>query len=140
MSEQWIARSDKDTHYTTALAQNALDLESFAVMPSASVQITRVTLWSDQNLDWDLMFFNDAVSQPSADADLHSMNDWIRFTVTDGVQIAATGLFLYSVSGLRLNYKPVDRIFHVGLINRNAAAKNAGATGEVVVELQGITI
>lgn len=136
--EQWLARSDKDLHYTTALAQDAIDLESFAAMPSASVQITRVTVLSDQNLDWDIMFFKNATSQPNTDADLDTLVDWITFAAGDGVQVAGTGLWRYSVSGLRLNYKADDRVFHVGLINRNAVAKNAGATGELVIELQGI--
>lgn len=135
--DSWILRSDKDTHYTTSLAQNALDLESVGFLPTPSVIITRLTLWSDQNLDWDVMFFRTATAQPNADADLDTMVDWFRFLTTDAVQIAGTGLWRYSISGMNFRYNPVDGQAHVGLLNRNAVAKNAGATGEVVIELQG---
>jgi hypothetical protein len=136
--DSWFIRSDKDTHYTTSLAPAAIDLENLGNLPTPSVVVTRVTIWSDQNLPWDVMFFKNATSQPNADADLDTMVDWIRFKVTDGVQIAGTGLWRYSVSGLNFRYHPNDGIAHIGLINRDGAtSKNAGATGELVIELQG---
>jgi len=137
--DNWRARSDKDTHYTTALAQHAIDLESIGALPDGlpGVVIDRVTVWSDQNLDWDVMFFRSATSQPSTDADLDTMVDWISFAVADGVQIAGTGLFRYSVSGINLRYQPTDATFHIGLINRSATPKDAGSDGEFVVELSG---
>jgi len=135
--DSWLLRSDKDVHYTTLLAQNAIDLENIGALPTPAVIITRVTVWSDQNLDWDIMFFRNATSQPNADIDLDAMVDWISFAVADGVQVAGTGPYRYSVSGITLRYQPDDGDAHVALINRNAVDKNAGATGEIAIELQG---
>lgn len=136
----WRLRSDQATHYTTSLAQNALDLETIGNLPSPTVMITRVTIWSDENLDWDIMLFRSAASQPSADPDDDSMVDWISFAVADAVRIAGAGLFRYSVSGLRLLYNPVDSKAHVGLINRNSASKTASPGGDLVVELHGYLV
>ena len=142
-NKHWIERTDKDTHFTASGVQNAMLLETVGDLPNDiqqpnAITITRITVWSKQNLDWDVMLFNNATGQPSADADLHSMVDWVTFLTTDAVRIAGTGLYLYSVSGLSLSYLPDDRQFYIGLINRNATTKNAGTTGEAVVELQGI--
>lgn len=142
-NKHWIERTVKDTHFTASGVQNEILLETVGNLPNDiqqpnAIVITRVALWSKQNLDWDIMLFNNATGQPSADADLHSMVDWVTFITTDAVRIGGTGLYLYSVSGLSLSYLPNDRQFHLGLINRNSVTKNAGTTGEVVVELQGI--
>jgi len=135
--DSWVIRSNKDTLFTTALATNAIDIENLGAAPTPNIIISRVTVLSDQNLDWDLMFFKNNTAQPNADADLDAMVDWVRFEDSDGVQVAGAGLWRYSVSGLELRYASDDGNVYVGLINRNAVAKNAGATGEIVVELSG---
>ena len=145
MQSQWKLRSDKDTHYTTAiLPSGSMDLESFSSLPGndnvqpVAVTINRLSILSDENLPWDVMLFGNATSQPNADADLDSMVHFISFAITDAVQIEGTGLYRYSVSDLDLQYRPDDRTFHVGLINRSlVSSKTAGANGEVVIELQG---
>lgn len=141
----WTVRSDKDTSYTTQiLPSGSMDLESFSSLPGnddvqpIAVTINRLSILSDENLPWDVMLFRNATSQPNADADLDSMVHFVSFADTDAVQIEGTGLYRYSVSDLNLKYKPDDRTFHVGLINRSlASSKTAGANGEVVIELQG---
>lgn len=134
----WTIRSLKGTHFTGALATDAFELENLGPLPASAAIITRVTVWSDENLDWDVFFFNDAANAPDqADLDQDSMVDWIRFTAADGVRIAAAGPYRYSVSGLNLRYDPLDGQAHVMLVNRSVASKTAGATGEVVIELQG---
>ena len=132
-----VTRSNKDTHFTGALATDAMELESFDVQ--SPTKIIRVTLWADQQLDWDVMFFSSSGADDT-DADLDTMIDWVEFTSSDGKQIAGAGLYRYSVSGLDLRFKSTDardsKQVHIGLINRNATSKNAGATGEVVVEVE----
>ena len=135
--DSWTLRSDKDVHFTTALAQNAIDLETIGALPTPAVIIDRITIWSDENLDWDVMFFKNATSQPNADADLDTMVDWMSFLSTDGLQVAGAGLYRYAVTGLELRYHPDDGNAHLGLINRNAASKTAGANGEFVIEISG---
>jgi len=141
----WTVRSDKDNAYTTQiLPSGSMDLESFSSLPSTdnlqpvAVTINRLSILSDENLPWDVMLFRNAVSQPNADADVDAMVHFVSFADTDAVQIEGTGLYRYSVSDLNLKYKPDDRTFHVGLINRSLiSSKTAGANGEVVIELQG---
>jgi hypothetical protein len=135
--DSWRIRSLKGTHFTGALATNAIEMENLGAASTPNVIVTRVTLWSDQNLDWDVMFFRTLASQPNADADVDTMVDWVRFAVADGVQVAGAGLFRYAASGLNIRYAPVDGNVILGLINRNAVGKNAGGTGEVVIELSG---
>jgi hypothetical protein len=107
------------------------------------VRIERITLLSDQNLDWDVVLFDTTFTPPiTTDGDLDPTIDWVSFEVADGVQIAGAGLFRYSFTSLQIVYQNTDAPgqIHVGLVNRNAVAKNAGATGEVVVEIQGVTL
>lgn len=138
--DSWVIRSVKGTHYTTLLAQNAIDLEDLGLYPSPAVVITRVSIWSDQNLDWDVAFFRNNTTQPNADADIDAQIEWVSFEVADGVQIAGAGLWRYTTSGLTLRIHPDDGRAYVALINRNAVDKNAGATGEIVIELQGAVL
>jgi hypothetical protein len=133
----WRLRSLKGTHYTGALVTNAIAISDIGSLPAAGVVISRITLWSDQNLAWDVSLFRSATAQPSADLDLDKMVDWFRFQVGDGVQIAGAGPYRYSVTGLNLRYFPEEGRAIVGLINRDATAKIAGAAGEVVIELEG---
>lgn len=142
--KNWTIRSDKDANYTTQLLPSGLDIESFSNLPGndnvqpVSVEINRVTVLSDQNLNWDVMLFRNNTSQPNADADLDAMVHWVSFTDGDAVQVTDTAdVYRYSLSELNLKYTPDNRVFHVGLVNRSAASKNPGASGEVVIELQG---
>lgn len=128
-------RSDKDTHFTTSLAQDALDIEDLGTVQNPS-KVIRVTVWSDQNLAWDVVLFRTSSGQPATDADLDTMTDWVSFAAGDGVRFNSTGLYRYSVSGLDLRYAGDNNTLYLGLVNRSATSKNAGATGEVVIELE----
>ena len=133
-------KSDKDTHFTDALAQNAVEHENIA-MGNALVGceeciIEGVVLLSDQNLEWDVFFWTRSTNLDT-DADIDTFLDYIKFKQTEGRQIAGTGLWYYSWTNLGIPYKDEDQSeeFHVSLCNRSATSKNAGATGEVVVKL-----
>lgn len=146
----WVVRSDKDVSFTGALATNAMELAvlgsadplSANRVPTQNSLIRRVTVISDQNLAWDVMLFKSTFVPPlTADADLHPLVEWVSFTAADGKQVAGAGLWLYTWTGLSVPYANTDapgRV-HVGLVNRDAVAKNAGAAGEVIVELEGVT-
>lgn len=134
--DTWTIRSDKDAQFTGAIAQNAIELESFGTLVTPKVVISRITILSDQNLSWRLIFFSTAAADDT-DADVDSMVDWFDFVDTSGFQIAGAGLYRYAASGLEFHYGPAGRTLHVALMNLSAAGKNAGATGEVVVEVSG---
>ena len=149
--KRWVVRSDKDTHFTGALATDALELETLGDtagtsqnrVPSFPAIIQRLTVISDQNLAWDVMLFKSTFTPPlSTDCDLHPLVEWLEFKATDAKRVGGAGLYMYTWTSFEIVYTNTDAPgqIHVGLINRDAVAKNAGATGEVIVELQGVTM
>lgn len=150
-------RSDKDTHFTGALATNALETESFGDLRVHAGEIVSVNLQSDQNLDWDIFFFG-TTDFNNADLDSSIFLGRVRFAAADGVQIAGSGQFFYDtciasayafrpffyVDKTWLDLDDEDKLdratnpiqLHVGLVNRSATSKNAGATGEVVINVE----
>jgi len=136
--------SDKDTHFTTALAQNASESENLllptaldGVNGNARSIIRGITVISDQNLDWQLVFFN-SDTFVNADIDLNTAIASYKFTAsTDALQVGGSGSYYYFKDGLNLPYLDADNTgeLHVLLVNRSATGKNAGATGEVVIKV-----
>ncbi len=134
--------SDKDTHFTGALAQDAIENENisfpsdFSTAQMQKLKIHQISIQSDQALDWDLILWSDDgfADTSDIDSDPHIIAE--TFLASDAVQIAGANQTYY-------RYNPVTPILyidkdnsgelHVGLINRSVTAKNAGATGEVKV-------
>lgn len=131
--------SDKDTHFTGALATNAGEDENITGLKNNAILITGIAVVSDQNLDWDVQFYaTDGFDDTDLDTD--SFVGVFKFVAADGDQVAATGPYKYSTGSssnrfIGIDYYDVDETkeLHVKLVNRNATSKNAGATGEVVV-------
>lgn len=149
LSQAWIVRSDKDLHFTGALVTNAMELEtlgdatptSLNRIPTPRSRIRRITVLSTQNLALDVMIFHSTFTPPlTTDPDLHPLVDWVSFLAADAVRVAGAGLYIYSWTGLDIPYMTESGgVIYVGLINRDAAAKLAGAGGNLVVEIQGLT-
>lgn len=136
-------RSDKDTHFTGALVQNAKEDESISFPGEISeigvreLLITGASIQSDQNLEWDIFLWRNN-NFDNTDLDIDGFVDFINFTAASGKQIAGAGQFYYPSSSnmaipYRVDYPSLSQI-HCSLVNRSAAAKNAGATGEIAVE------
>ncbi len=129
--------TDKDVQWTGALAQNAGANETINVpWADANLRLTlsALTVVSDQNLAWELAFWNSAVFG-SSNLDLDGyIGNW-QFQTSDGFQIAATGSYRYFIPDLGIPLVDLAGAgnLYVTLINRSATAKNAGATGEIVV-------
>ena len=131
--------SDKDTHFSGALATNAGEDENLTGLKNDAILITGITVVSDQNLDWDVQFYS-TDGFDDTDLDLDTFLGAFKFVAADGDQVAATGPYKYSTSSssnrfIGIDYVDVDatKELHVKLVNRNATSKNAGATGEVVL-------
>ncbi len=133
-------RSDKDSHFTGAIAENAKEDESIN-MPSnwrasniTSMIIRGIAIQSDQNLEWDVAIWSSATTDDT-DLDLNKFIDYINFQATIGKQIGGTGQYYYALSNLFIPYSDEDNTgkIHCSIINRSVTAKNAGATGEIVV-------
>jgi len=146
----WVVRSAKATHFSGALVTDALELEAMGDaaptssnrVPTIRSRIRKITILSEQNLAWDVMLFKNTYTPPlSTDPDLHPLVEWLSFLAADAVRVAGVGLYIYTWTGLDIPYFNTDAPgqIHVGLINRDAVAKIAGAGGNVVVEIQGVT-
>ena len=127
------------THFTGALATDAIEIESIAFPSSIKntneILIEGILLKSVQNLDWNLFFFTNA-SVNSATIDLDTVLDFVYLPGSAARQIAGTGLYYYT-TGYSVRYKDLDNTkkLHIGLVNRSVTSKNAGVTGGAVVLL-----
>ena len=142
-------RTDKDTDFILGAAQNAMltaDIANDSVGAGGNVRsrIKSLMILSDQNLAWEVNFFGrNTYMTNQADLDLVFFIGRYAFQAGDGLQIAATGPFIYYIDGLDIPYQDADGAtppahvgqLHIGLVNRSATSKNAGATGEVVLEI-----
>ncbi len=142
-------RTDKDIDFILGDAQNAMltaEITNASVGAGGNVRsrIKSLSILSDQNLAWEVNFFGrNTYLTNQADLDLVFFIGRWNFAAGDGTQIAAAGPFIYYVDGLDIPYQDADGalppahvgIIHIGLVNRSATAKNAGATGEVVLEI-----
>jgi hypothetical protein len=144
MAFTYQVRSDKDTHFTGAIIQNAAEEENI-VLPqclrgmngNARAIVRSVAIVSDENLDWEVWLFRTDGFQ-DADLDLDTFTGFMAFAVADARQIAGAGPFYYYRGELNLPYQDADNTgeLHIALVNRSAAAKSAGAAGEAVVILE----
>lgn len=139
----YTVATDKDAHFTGSIAQNASEEENIAlptylagVNGNARGIIKGFTIISDQNLDWQLVFFG-TDGFADTDIDLDTCLASYKFTAsTDALQIGGSGSYYYFKDGLELPYEDADKTgeLHVALVNCSATSKNAGATGEIVVK------
>lgn len=129
-----LIRSDKDTAFTGGLAQNAGENANLVGLQNNQGTIESVIFLADQRLAWEIQFYSRDTFD-NADLDLDTYLGSIRFAEGDGLQVAGAGSFKYDVHGLAIPYMDLDSSteLHVKLVNRSATAKNAGATGEVVL-------
>jgi ABC-type glycerol-3-phosphate transport system substrate-binding protein len=144
MAFSYKVATDKDSHFTGAIAQNASEEENI-VLPAALAgvngdargTIRAIAVLSDQALDWQLVFCSKDVFT-DADLDVDSCIVTYAFTASaDALQIGGSGPYHYFKDGLALPYVDEDYSgeLHVALVNRSVTGKNAGATGEVVVKI-----
>lgn len=138
-----IVVSDKDSHFTGGIAQNAMETESISfpsdwgVLGLNECIVESVSIQADQNLEWDVYIWEGSEFN-NADIDLDTFLDYFNFPTTSGKQIGATAQFYYAsvANNVAIPYRDKDKTskLHVGLVNRSATAKNAGATGEITIK------
>lgn len=135
-------RTDKDVNFTGALAQNVSASENIALPPqlagpggSARNILRAIAVIADQNLNWDVQLFSSsAFSNANLDLDTYIYN--VIFTES-GQQRDGAGQFYWTRTGLIVPVWDANNtgVVHLSLVNRSAAGKNAGATGEIVIKL-----
>ena len=130
----------KGTHFTGGLAQNAIESESID-FPTDWDQLSidrclieGISLQADQALEWDIYVWG-TDDYNSADLDAAELVDQINYPSTSGKRIAGAGQYFYASPTLEIPYRDENNTskLHISLVNRSVTAKNAGATGEVVV-------
>ena len=130
--------SDKDTHFTGAIAQNANEKENLTDLESNDITIVSVGIESDQPLNYRLWIFEtDGFEDVDLDAD--SFMDFVDLDlVTNNVRLGAANQYYYAITDQEINYTDMDETkeLHLALENLSATAKNAGATGEVKIQIK----
>ena len=132
----------KGTHFTGALIQNAIEVESVdfpSEWGTAGINeclIEGISIQSDQNLEWDVYLFSSS-GHTDTDLDLDTFVDKFNWATTAGDRIAGAGQYYYPSpdNNMKIPYYDDSRKaqLHVALVNRSAGAKNAGATGEIKI-------
>jgi len=135
--------SDKDTHFAGALTTDAIENESINMTSdwqATSKQkcvISELMLESDQNLDWEIVLWSTS-AYSDTDLDVDKGVTRIKVPASTGEQIAGAGQYYYeNPLAQSIDYIDEDNRskVHIGLINRDVTAKNAGATGNVVIRI-----
>lgn len=129
--------TDKDSHFTGALTQGSKEDENITGLLADKIRINSIAIMADQRLDLFLYFWNQD-DFDNADLDLDDFSGIIHCDlVTHGVQIGS-GKWYLSLEDLCLDYEDEDssKELHLSLYNASPAAKNAGASGEVVVQIK----
>lgn len=140
-----LVKTDKDVHFTGAIAQNAQANENIGrpYTPEALVaglaargRLRSIQISATENLAYEIRLYRtDGFN--NTDADLNKLCGWWAFSTGDATRVAAAGLYNYYVDGLDILYYDEDQTgeVHVGLVNRSVASKTAGAGGEMTVVL-----
>ena len=129
--------TDKDSHFTGSITQNAKENENVYGLPSDNVIIDSVRIQSDQNL-WYKVVFWQTNDFDDTDLDSDAFCGEVDFDLpNDGFQIGGANQYYMQRDGLDIQYMDIDqtRKLHLSVLNLSATSKNAGATGEVVVEV-----
>ena len=134
--------SDKDVHFTGALIQNAIEVESLdfpSEWGTAGINeciIEGISIQSDQNLEWDVYLFS-TNGHTDTDLDLDSFIDSFNWATTTADRIAGANQYYYPSpdNNMKVAYYDLSRKnqLHVALVNRSAGAKTAGAAGEIKI-------
>lgn len=134
--QDWII-SDKDTHFTGAIATNANEKENIEGLESNSITIESISIQSDQELNYRLWIFG---TDGFDDTDLDD-DRFMEFTNLDlpthSERLGGANQYYFGKTNLNIPYTDIDGTneLHVALENLDAVAKNAGATGEVKIQI-----
>ena len=132
----YIVRSDKDLHFTGALAQYAKEDENLTGLITNKIGINSISIQSDQRLKFKLLFWSkDIFDDTDIDLDKYVGDVDLDLTVY-GYQIDGSNQWYMSTTGILLDYIDEDETneLHVSLMNMGGTGKTAGSSGEVVLE------
>lgn len=133
----YTIRSGKDSAFTGALGQYAKEDENLTGMITNKARITGLTLQSDQQLKFKVLFWSkDTFDDSNLDLDTLIGEVDVDLTVY-GWQIDGTGTWYMDMRDLLIDYMDEDNTneLHISLMNMSGTGKVAGANGEVVIQV-----
>ena len=100
MNQIEFVDTDKDVHFTGALIQNAIEVESidfpsnWGTVGINECTIEGISIQSDQNLEWDVYIFSTS-GHSDTDLDLDTFVDKFNWATTTADRIAGAGQYYY---------------------------------------------
>ncbi len=133
----------KGTHFTGALADNAIESESISLPDewvTAGINklvISELSFQAVEDLDWELIFWANG-NYNSSDQDTSKIITRFSVAASTSEQIAGANQFIYEnplAQSIEYNDEDNSSKIHVSLVCRSAAGKTAGAGGYVVLRI-----
>ena len=134
----YTVSTDKDSYFTTGLAQYAKEDESITGLLSNKVRITNIVIQADQNLHFWLVFWS-TDGYDNTDLDLDTFLGAVELDLSVwGLRPGGANQYYMSLEDVNLDYQDVDGTneLHISLYNADTTSKIAGATGEVKVDFK----
>ena len=132
----WVT-SDKDTHFTGAIAQDAEEDESLTGLESNKIVITDIAFEGKESLAFRLIFWSKDTFE-DVDLDVDSFLGFVDIDIpTNGFQKGAANQYYLNLTDVNLHYEDEDatKELHISLNCVSAAGKTAGVPGEVKVKI-----
>lgn len=131
----YTLETDKDTHFTGAIAQNAKEDENLTGLQGDKIVITDVMIESEQNLGYRVLFWR-LNSFEDADLDIDAFIGFVDLDIVNsGFRIGAANQYYLNVTDVNLHYEDEDASteLHVSLQPYTGAKLAAGAGGDVKI-------
>lgn len=130
-----LVRTDKDTHFTTAISANEHEFENLTGLDSNKGVIESISLMAEDDRTWHVHFWRTDAAE-DADLDTDAWLGMVELNNANSVNIgnAESGTYRHIKAPLAIPYEDADNSneLHISLVPVGAA-KTAGASGEVVL-------
>lgn len=139
-AQVYLVRSDKDTHFSGAIIQDAGEAESIVGLPMSKCVIEQIDIIAKENLAFEVELYSADTHDDATNMDNDKFIGSMRFLAADGKTDGT--YYKYSSANSVGTWRGIayfdedgegSQALHAILRNRSAASKSAGAAGEVVV-------
>lgn len=140
IGKSYQIKSDKDTHFTTAIAVNAKEDENLAGLQANKILIVGVAVEAKEQNHYRALFWK-TDGFDDTNLDLDSFIGAVDLDlVTNGFQIGGAGQWYWDEklgrgNGIEYHDEDSSSELHVSLQNLGPGAKTAGVNGEVVLKV-----
>jgi len=134
-----IVSTDDTVHFTGAIVQFDQEKENLKGLSGNRFTIRGVNIQSVQPLKFNLIFWSTSGFN-NTDLNVDSFIDFVTLDMSASptFRINSAGQYYLNVGNLEILYEDLDvtRQLHISLQDLSAAPKNAGATGEVQIDIK----